>query len=153
MARESAAFGRPILLIEDSPGDAELVRLAFKKSSVDGRLVVAPDGGTGLAILRGEFEDGKIESPELVILDLNLPDIDGREVLRIIRETDGISHLPVVVLTTSDETDDIEFSYKHHANCFITKPVGFTEFVEAVREIERFWLNTASVPGRGVRDG
>lgn len=128
--------GGPILLVEDSEDDVELTRRAFRRNNLGNTLVVARDGAEALAHL---FEDGG-ELPELVLLDLQLPKIDGHEVLRRIRADERTRLLPVVVLTSSNEQRDLVESYSRGANSFIRKPVDFEQFVDAVRQLGLYWL-------------
>ncbi|RQV97401.1 response regulator [bacterium] len=136
-----------ILLVEDNPGDIRLTQEAFKQSKVSNRLHIATDGLEALAFLKREglYEDAPI--PDLILLDLNLPKKEGREVLEEIKQDKTLRHIPVVVLTISDADDDIRETYNLHANCFITKPVDFNQFVKVVQFIEKFWLTVVDLPG------
>jgi chemotaxis family two-component system response regulator Rcp1 len=135
-----------ILLVEDSPGDVRLTREAFADAKVSNRLSVVTDGVEAIDFLRkrGRFASGT--KPDLVLLDLNLPKKDGREVLREMKADESLKRIPVVVLTTSRAEEDILKAYDLHANCYITKPVDFPRFLEVVRSIEDFWLTVVKLP-------
>lgn len=141
------AAARPItvLLVEDDPGDVLLVREAFADHRLSNPLLVAGDGVEALELLRNP----ETERPDLVLLDLNLPRKDGREVLREIKADDALRSIPVVVLTTSDAEEDILRSYDLHANAYVTKPVDFERFLEVVRQIDEFFVSVVKLPGRG----
>ncbi len=132
-----------ILLVEDNPDDVELTRIAFLEAGIDRRLVVVRDGAEALDYLfaRGAHADREgAELPAIVLLDLNLPKLDGREVLQGIRSDERTRNLPVVVLTTSDEPFDVEASYALGVNSYIRKPVDFDQFVAVVKQIGLYWL-------------
>ncbi|MCR6664143.1 MAG: response regulator [Luteimonas sp.] len=132
-----------ILLVEDNPDDVELTRIAFMEAGIDRRLVVVRDGAEALDYLfaRGAHADRQgADLPAIVLLDLNLPKLDGREVLQGIRSDPGTRNLPVVVLTTSDEPFDVEASYALGVNSYIRKPVDFDQFVAVVKQIGLYWL-------------
>ena len=134
---------KAILLVEDNADDVELTRIAFEEAKVANRLVVARDGAEALDYLfaRGRFADrDPADLPSLVLLDLNLPKIDGREVLQAIRATESTRALPVVVLTTSTEPFDVEATYALGVNSYIQKPVDFEQFVWAVKQVGLYWL-------------
>jgi len=135
-----------ILLVEDNPGDVRLTEEALKECKVVNRLNVVPDGVEALAYLRKEGEYASAETPDLMLLDLNLPKKDGREVLAEVKEDPELRMIPVVVLTTSRDEQDILKSYDLHANCYITKPVDFEQFISVVRAIEDFWLSVVKLP-------
>lgn len=141
--------GRPvdILLVEDSPTDALLAREAMDASPFPHRLHVVPDGVEALAFLRRQGKFAACPRPGLVLLDLNLPRKDGREVLAEIKTDDGLKSIPVLVLTTSRSEADVQRAYQLHANCYLVKPVDFEKFAEAMRCIEAFWLAVATLPG------
>lgn len=134
-----------VLLVEDSPGDVRLTREALKDSAIPSRLNVVRDGEEALAFLRrqGPFSDAP--SPDLILLDLNLPKKDGREVLADIKQDPELKRIPVVVLTTSEAEQDILRAYDLHANCYITKPMDLDEFLETIREIHRFWFEVGRI--------
>jgi chemotaxis family two-component system response regulator Rcp1 len=140
------AEGLVVLLVEDSPGDVRLTREAFKDAKVHIHLHVASDGVEAMAFLKLEGEYANAPRPDLILLDLNLPKKDGREVLCEIKETPSLKSIPVVVLTTSASEADILRSYQLHANCYITKPVGLDGFLEVVRSIDNFWLSVVKLP-------
>ncbi|MCD9027948.1 response regulator [Luteimonas sp. BDR2-5] len=132
-----------ILLIEDNPDDAELTRIAFAEAGIDGQLVVVGDGADALDYLfaRGRHaQRDAADLPSIVLLDLNLPKLDGREVLQALRANPATRGLPVVVLTTSTEPFDVEASYALGVNSYIRKPVDFGKFVEVVKQIGLYWL-------------
>ena len=141
-----------ILLVEDNPDDVELTRLAFAEAGEPHRLHVIRDGAEALDYLlgRGRHAGREVaDLPALVLLDLNLPLLDGREVLQAIRAEDATRRLPVVVLTTSAEPFDVEQAYALGANSYIQKPVEFERFVEVVRQVGRYWLAINLPPGGG----
>ncbi|GAA4856933.1 response regulator [Luteimonas vadosa] len=134
---------KPILLVEDNPDDVELTRIAFAESKIANPLVVVSDGAEALDFLfaRGPHADRKDQPlPSIVLLDLNLPKVDGREVLQAIRADERTRNLPVVVLTTSAEPFDVEASYALGVNSYIQKPVDFERFVWAVKQVGLYWL-------------
>jgi two-component system, chemotaxis family, response regulator Rcp1 len=135
-----------ILLVEDSPGDVRLTREAFKDAKVHTNLHVALDGAEAMDFLNREGEHANAPRPDLILLDLNLPKKDGREVLEEIKQSPTLKSIPVVVLTTSASDADILRSYKLHANCYITKPVGLDGFLEVVKSIDNFWLTVVKLP-------
>lgn len=134
---------KEILLVEDNPDDVELTRIAFREAKVANQLVVASDGAEALDYLfaRGRYADRNPDDlPSIVLLDLNLPKVDGREVLQAIRANEKTRSLPVVVLTTSTEPFDVEASYALGVNSYIQKPVDFERFVWAVQQVGLYWL-------------
>ena len=135
-----------VLLVEDSLGDVRLTREAFKDARVHINLHVATDGVEAMAFLRREGEHVNAPRPDLILLDLNLPRKDGREVLREIKESETLGTIPVVILTTSASEADILRSYRLHANCYISKPVGLEEFLKVVKSIDNFWLSVVKLP-------
>jgi CheY-like chemotaxis protein len=138
-----------ILLVEDNPGDVRLTKEALKEAKVINHLTVLKDGEEALAYLRrhGQYADAK--RPHLILLDLNLPKKDGRDVLAQIKADETLKRIPVVVLTTSQAEEDVLKSYSLHANCYITKPVDLDQFVRVVRSIEDFWLGIVVLPVNG----
>ncbi len=140
--------GRPIeiLLVEDSPGDVELTIEALKEAKMRNHLSVVANGEAALAFLRRTGEHRDAPRPDLVLLDLNLPRKDGREVLKEMKADPGLSVIPVVILTTSKDEADILRAYQLHANCYITKPVRLQEFLDVVKAIDTFWLEIVSLP-------
>lgn len=137
-----------ILLVEDSPADVRLTQEALKEARVRNRLHVAADGVEALEFLKREGRHGEAPRPDLILLDLNLPRKDGREVLREIKQFPDLKTIPVVVLTTSNAQRDILESYDLHAACYIQKPVDLDRFLEMVRMIDGFWLSVVKLPPR-----
>ena len=135
-----------ILLVEDSPGDVRLTQEALKEAKVRNNLSVARDGEEALAVLRQQGPHAGAARPDLILLDLNLPQKDGREVLAEIKEDPRLRRIPVVILTTSKMEEDILKSYDLHANAYITKPVDLDQFIQVVRAIEGFWLSIVVLP-------
>ena len=142
------AFGSPIeiLLVEDTPSDARLTREALKDARVLNRLHVVEDGAEAMAFLRREGPYAQVPRPDLVLLDLNLPGKDGREVLAEIKQDPALKRIPVVVLTTSQAERDIVQSYDLHANCYITKPVDLDQFITVIQSLKNFWLTVVKLP-------
>lgn len=139
-----------ILLVEDNPGDIRLTKEALKEAKVLNTLTVVQDGVDALACLRrlGRYADAK--RPDLILLDLNLPKKDGREVLADIKNDEALKFIPVVILTTSQDEQDVLKSYGLHANCYITKPVELEQFISVVKAIEGFWLGIVVLPSGEV---
>jgi CheY-like chemotaxis protein len=137
-----------ILLVEDNPGDARLTREALREGKIRNNLHHAKDGVEALAFLKREGAYADAPTPDLILLDLNLPRKDGRQVLSEMKEDPRLRLIPVVVLTTSEAEKDIVKSYELHANCYITKPVDLEKFIEIVRAIESFWLAVVTLPSR-----
>lgn len=135
-----------ILLIEDNPGDIRLTQEAFKEGNLNIDLGVVMDGVEAIKYLRKEEKYSDVSTPDLILLDLNLPKRDGREVLEEIKNDDFLKRIPVVVLTTSNAEQDILKSYNLHVNCYINKPVDFDRFFDIIQKIEDFWLTTAVLP-------
>jgi CheY-like chemotaxis protein len=135
-----------VLLVEDSPGDARLTQEAFREANVTIKLHVAPDGVEAMAFLRREGDHADAPRPDLILLDLNLPRMDGREVLALIKGDDNLRSIPTVILTTSEAEADIVKSYDLQANCYLSKPVQLDSFVGLVKSISDFWLTTAKLP-------
>jgi len=135
-----------VLLVEDSPGDVRLTREAFKDAKVLINLNVAADGVEAMAFLNREGNNANAPRPDLILLDLNLPKKDGREVLAELKGSPALKSIPVIILTTSASEADIHGSYQHHANCYITKPVDLDGFLKVVRSIDSFWLKVVKLP-------
>jgi len=135
-----------ILLVEDSPGDVSLTRHALRQAKVANELHVVGDGVEAMAYLRNDPPFEGARRPELILLDLNLPLKDGREVLAEMKQDDDLATIPVVVLTTSSDEADVLRAYQLHANSYVTKPVQLEEFLDAVRSIEGFWLSIVRLP-------
>ncbi len=134
-----------ILLIEDSPSDIRLVREALKENSIPVKVTVARDGIEAMDYLH-QAEGGAISRPDLVLLDLNLPRKNGREVLAEVKGSPTLRQIPVVVMTSSRSDEDVQQAYQLNANCYITKPADLPEYVKVVRSIEEFWFATATLP-------
>ena len=137
-----------VLLVEDDPGDVLMTREAFEDNKVANRLAVVSDGESALAYLRKEGEHADARTPDLVLLDLNLPRVDGREVLEAMKNDEALRSIPVVVLTTSEAEEDVVRSYSLHANAYVTKPVDFDRFIEVVRQIDEFFVEVVRLPQR-----
>jgi chemotaxis family two-component system response regulator Rcp1 len=135
-----------ILLVEDNPDDVELTLTAFEGSDLHIRFEIAVDGKEALDYLHGVVADKKLPRPDLILLDLNLPKVDGRSVLAEIKSAPELSSIPVIVLTTSQSQKDISQIYRLHANCFINKPVDYNDFIKVVHTIDSFWLNIVQLP-------
>ena len=140
-----------ILLVEDNPGDVRLTREALKEAKVINNLTVLKDGAEALTFLRREGPYANAVTPHLILLDLNLPKKDGREVLAEIKTDDKLKRIPIVVLTTSKDEQDVYKSYHFHANCYVTKPVDLEQFMTVVRSIEDFWLGIVVLPKNGKK--
>lgn len=139
-----------ILLVEDNPGDVRLTKEALKEAKVINNLTVLKDGVEALAFLRQQGPYGGAVIPHLILLDLNLPKKDGREVLAEIKADEKLKRIPVVVLTTSQDEQDVFKSYNLHANCYVTKPVDLEQFMTVVKSIEDFWLGIVMLPKNGA---
>jgi two-component system response regulator len=135
-----------LLLVEDNPGDVELTREALKESKMLCTLNVVRDGVAAMAYLHKEGDYEHADRPDLILLDLNLPKKNGQEVLREIKEDEGLRKIPIVILTMSEAEGDVLKAYQLHANCYITKPVDFTQFVHVVRSIDNFWFTVVTLP-------
>jgi two-component system response regulator len=148
----SRDIGMPIniLLVEDNPGDVRLTQEALKSNKMHNNLRVAEDGVEAMAILHGEGEYANVARPDLILLDLNLPKKDGREVLAEIKADEKLKRIPVVILTSSADEEDILKAYGNYASCYITKPVGFDEFIKVVRSIKDFWFTIVKLPRGGI---
>jgi CheY-like chemotaxis protein len=146
----SSREGRPIqiLMVEDNPDDIELTVEALKDARVANHLTAVQDGEEALSYLRCRGKYAQAIRPDLILLDLNMPRKNGRDVLRDIKNDPKLKRIPVVILTTSQAEDDILHTYDLHANCYITKPVDFNQFLKVVRSIEDFWLTVVKLPPR-----
>ena len=142
-----------VLLVEDSPGDVRLTREAFREAGTAINLHVVTDGVEAMAFLRQQDAHAASPRPDIILLDLNLPRLDGREVLSQIKEDDGLKSIPTVILTTSDAEADIVRSYELHANCYLNKPVQLKEFDGLVQSIRDFWLTKSRLPHRASNGG
>jgi CheY-like chemotaxis protein len=148
MASQTVPRSIEILLVEDSPGDVRLTLEAFKEANLFNRLSVVGDGVEGLAFLRREGKYADSPRPDLILLDLNLPRKDGREVLAEIKADEDLRRIPVVILTISKAEEDILRTYDLHANCYVTKPVDLDQFIKVVKSIEDFWLSIVRLPSQ-----
>lgn len=137
-----------ILMVEDNPGDVRLTIEALKEGKVRNNLTTVEDGEAAMKFLRRQGPYSKVPRPDLVLLDLNLPKKNGREVLAEIKDDPDLKRIPVVILTVSEAEQDIIKSYNLHANCYITKPVNLEQFIKVVRSIEDFWLSIVMLPPR-----
>ncbi|HEX2208573.1 MAG TPA: response regulator [Longimicrobium sp.] len=135
-----------VLLVEDNPGDVRLTREALRDGKVHNNLSVAPDGVEALAFLRREGKYADAPRPDVILLDLNLPRKDGREVLEEIKADPSLRNIPVVILTSSEAERDIAQAYALHANCYVTKPVDLDQFITVVKSIEDFWFSIVKLP-------
>lgn len=135
-----------VLLVEDDPGDVLMTREAFADNKVKNNLFVVNNGVDALAFLRKEGEWADAPTPDLVLLDLNLPRMDGREVLAAVKSDEQLRQIPIVVLTTSEADEDIARSYSLHANAYVTKPVDFERFIHVVRQIDDFFVSVVKLP-------
>lgn len=135
-----------ILLVEDDPDHVDLTRIALQTARVPFGLDVAMDGTEALQYLRREEPYRNAAIPDLILLDLNLPKLDGREVLRAIKSDPDLRRIPVIVLTTSSDTADVEAAYQNHANSYITKPTDFDDFLHAIETMHEYWLSVVQLP-------
>jgi CheY-like chemotaxis protein len=145
---EGSGAPRPVelLLVEDNPGDVRLTKEALREGKIYHNLHCVKDGVEALEFLRRDGQHATAPRPDIILLDLNLPKMDGREVLSVIKNDEQLKHIPVVVLTTSRAEEDVLRSYHLHANCYVTKPVDLEKFIQVVQEIDRFWLAVVTLP-------
>lgn len=145
--------GRPIeiLLVEDSPGDVRLTQEVLKEAKVRNQLHIVSDGVKAMTFLRREGKYANSPRPDLILLDLNLPKKDGREVLSEIKSDENLRRIPVVILTISKSEEDVFKSYDLYANCYVTKPVDLNQFLKVVKSIEDFWLTIVKLPEDGLK--
>ncbi len=143
-------LGKPveILLVEDNEGDVGLIEEVFEEAKIRNNIHVAEDGEEAMLYLHGKGKFSGSPRPDIIILDLNLPKKDGREVLREIKEDNNLKNIPVVILTTSNAEKDILRAYDLHANAYITKPLDFDQFIKVVESIENFWLEIVRLPSK-----
>jgi CheY-like chemotaxis protein len=135
-----------LLLVEDNEGDIVLTKEAFEERNIINEMSVVKDGKEAISFLLREGSYERAKTPDLVLLDINLPKKSGHEVLEFIKNHDDLKHIPVIMLTTSSSHSDIRKSYRNHANCFITKPIEVSDFIKAISVIEDFWFNTVALP-------
>ena len=135
-----------ILLVEDNPADARLIEEVFKDTNVNNKIYVVKDGVEAMDFLNKKNEYSDFPKPEMILLDLNLPRKDGREVLKEVKKNDELKSIPIVILTTSSAKEDVIKTYSNHANCYITKPVDFDQFLRVITAIEDFWLKVVELP-------
>ena len=151
MVSEIAVHPIEILLVEDNPGDARLAREAFRDAKVRNTLHWVDNGQEAMDFLRKEGKHAQMARPDLILLDLNLPRKDGREVLAEIKGDADLKRIPVVILTVSKDEEDVLKTYNLHANCFITKPIDLNQFIKVVKSIEDFWLTIVKLPPGGSK--
>lgn len=135
-----------ILVVEDNPGDARLITEVLNDNKVFSSLYIVNDGVEAMRFLKNEGKYKTVLKPDLIILDLNLPKKDGREVLAEIKSDEGLKHIPIVIMTISQAEEDILKSYNLHANCYITKPIDLNQFIKVVKSIEDFWFSIVKLP-------
>ncbi len=141
-----------IFLVEDNDADIELTKMALEDCGLDHNLNIVKDGEEAIKYLKGEGEyEGRV-LPELILLDLNLPKVSGKEVLTIIKKSPGIKDIPVIILSTSNSPSDVSDSYKLYANCYIVKPHDYSHFVKTMKQIEAFWIKTAVLPKKDAEE-
>jgi CheY-like chemotaxis protein len=139
-----------ILIVEDNPGDARLIKEVLNDNKVYNSLYIVNDGVEAMNFLHNQGEYQNTPRPDIIILDLNLPKRDGREVLAEIKADEELRHIPVVIMTISQAEEDILKTYKLHANCYITKPIDLNEFIKVVKSIEDFWFSIVKLPPKNV---
>lgn len=147
MSQQTANHHAQILLVEDNPGDARLVKEVVGESLGHAQVIVMPDGEAAMAYLRRTVTCWDLQPVELILLDLNLPKMDGRDVLAEIKSDPDLKYTPVIVLTSSDSAQDIRKIYELHGNCYVTKPGDLNQYMTAVRAILDFWLTVPKLPG------
>ncbi|MFA5363681.1 MAG: response regulator [Candidatus Bathyarchaeia archaeon] len=144
--KNKSIIDQPILLVDDNPDDVMIAKRAFTKSQIHNKVFVTEDGEDAIQFLRKQGKYIDVPTAGLVILDLNMPKIDGFEVLKTIKGDDKLKSIPIIVLTSSSRPEDIERAYKLGCNSFIVKPASFEDFIEAVMEIKRYWLTISKIP-------
>ena len=135
-----------ILLVEDNEGDILLTKEAFEDAKLLTRLSVVRDGKEAVEFLNKHGAFKEVETPDLLLLDVNLPKKNGHEVLKFIKEDENLKHIPVIMFTTSSSEKDINLSYQNHANCYITKPVDVNDFLSVITKVENFWISVVNLP-------
>jgi len=143
---EESSRSIEILLVEDNPGDARLTIEAMREAKMRNRMHVVEDGVEAMAFLRRQGRYGEAPRPDLILLDLNLPRKDGREVLAEVKADPALKRIPVVILTTSRAEEDVLRAYDLHANCYVTKPVDLAQFMKIVSQIDEFWVKVVTLP-------
>ncbi|MGI9533990.1 MAG: response regulator [Thermodesulfobacteriota bacterium] len=143
---EKSAQPIEILIVEDNPGDARLAVEALTEGKIANKISIVEDGVEAISFLRRENGYSDAPRPDLILLDLNLPKMNGKDVLAIIKKDLELKRIPVVILTTSDADQDIFATYELHANCYITKPVDFDQFINVIQSVENFWLSVVILP-------
>lgn len=145
---ETKLMGRPVefLLAEDNPGDVRLTKEALRESKISNNLNVVPDGVEAMAFLRREGKYADAPRPDVILLDLNLPKKDGREVLAEVKADPSLRLIPVVIITSSEAEQDVLKTYELYANCYVTKPVDLEQFIKVIQSIETFWLTIVTLP-------
>ena len=151
MSAETSGKPVEILLVEDDPGDVRLTIEALKSAKILNHVSVAEDGVEAMAFLRRQGKYAQVPFPDLILLDLNLPRKDGRAVLAEIKADPDLKRVPVIVLTTSQDEQDVLHSYNTYANCYITKPVDLKQFLAVVESIDNFWLSIVKLPPNGLK--
>lgn len=146
MTKSRAEKAIDVLLVEDNPGDIRLTEEAFKEADLECNLSVVEDGVEALAFLNQTGQYKNAPKPDFILLDLNLPRKDGRQVLKEIKESSALKYIPVIILSTSKSEDDIIRTYNLHANCYISKPVDLDNFIEVVQNIKSFWFTIVALP-------
>lgn len=151
---ETKLMGRPVefLLAEDNPGDVRLTKEALRESKISNNLNVVPDGVEAMAFLRREGKYFEAPRPDVILLDLNLPKKDGREVLAEVKADPNLRLIPVVIITSSEAEQDVLRTYELHANCYVTKPVDLEQFIKVIQSIETFWLTIVTLPSSVLND-
>ena len=151
---ETKLMGRPVefLLAEDNPGDVRLTKEALRESKISNNLNVVPDGVEAMAFLRREGKYADAPRPDVILLDLNLPKKDGREVLAEVKADPNLRLIPVVIITSSEAEQDVLKTYELYANCYVTKPVDLEQFIKVIQSIETFWLTIVTLPSSVTSD-
>lgn len=151
---ETKLMGRPVefLLAEDNPGDVRLTKEALRESKISNNLSVVPDGVEAMAFLHREGKYADAPRPDVILLDLNLPKKDGREVLAEVKADLNLRLIPVVIITSSEAEQDVLRTYELHANCYVTKPVDLEQFIKVIQSIETFWLTIVTLPSSVTSD-
>jgi len=151
---ETKLMGRPVefLLAEDNPGDVRLTKEALRESKISNNLNVVPDGVEAMAFLRREGKYADAPRPDVILLDLNLPKKDGREVLAEVKADPSLRLIPVVIITSSEAEQDVLRTYELYANCYVTKPVDLEQFIKVIQSIETFWLTIVTLPSSVTSD-